>query len=164
VLLTGLFLVALAAPVLAHPVTQGVPSSDLPTADVVVAAPAAVTAPVPEPAVIPGWVFAAALILAVTAACRRPRRALAVALVLLLTIFAFENALHSVHHGFDASQYDECTIAAASAHVSAVSVDGVVETAVILAVGASTADVVPSLRPSRFLGRDQGRAPPAPSV
>ena len=32
---------------------------------------------------------------------RRPRRTLVLCLALLLTLFAFENALHSVHHGLD---------------------------------------------------------------
>jgi hypothetical protein len=104
------------------------------------------------------------LLLAVTAARRSPRRALVLALVLLLTIFTFENALHSVHHGFDAKQYDECTIAAAAAHLSAVSVDGVVETSVILALAGRTAEPNLSLPSSRSLGSNRGRAPPVPTA
>lgn len=114
--------------------------------------------------VVPPWIVAGALVLAVTVARRRPRRLLVVALVLLLTIFAFENALHSVHHGFDAKQYDECTIAAVSAHLSAVSVDGVAETSVILAVAGLTAEPDLSPRSTRSLGPDRDRAPPLPTA
>ncbi|MGH7373260.1 MAG: hypothetical protein ACREJY_03450, partial [Candidatus Rokuibacteriota bacterium] len=89
---------------------------------------------------------------------------LVLALILLLTIFAFENALHSVHHGFDAEQYAECTIVAASAHLSAVSVDGVVETSVVLALAGRTAEPDRSLPSSRPLGPDKGRAPPVPTA
>jgi hypothetical protein len=95
---------------------------------------------------------------------RRPRRLLVLALVLLLTIFAFENALHSVHHGFDAKQYDECTIAAAAAHLSAVSIDGIVETSAILAVAGKPAEPDLSAPASRPLGPHRGRAPPVPAA
>jgi hypothetical protein len=170
VALIGLLLAVLTAlaipiPAVAHTVTSVAPARDLPTADVAVArAPAPADLRGPESAGIPTWVIAGALLLAVTAARRAPRRALVLAIVLLLTIFAFENALHSVHHGFDANQYDECTFAAASAHLSAVSVDGVVETSVVLALAGRTAE--PDLpRPSsRPLGPDQGRAPPVPTA
>lgn len=168
--LIGLLLAVLAAlatpaPAVAHPVTPVAPTPDLPTADVAVApAPAPADLRGPESAVVPTWVIAGVLLLAVTTARRSPRRALVLALVLLLTIFAFENALHSVHHGFDAKQYDECTIAAASAHLSAVSVDGVVETSVVLALAGRTAEPDLSLPSSRPLGPDQGRAPPFPAA
>jgi hypothetical protein len=170
VLLLAVFAaLATPAPAVAHPVTPIASTPDLPTADVAVPpapAPADIRDPGrgPESAGVPTWVIAGALLLAVTAARRSPRRALVLALVLLLTIFAFENALHSVHHGFDAEQYAECTIAAASAHLSAVSVDGVVETSVVLALAGRTAEPDLSLRSSRPLGPDKGRAPPVPTA
>ena len=95
---------------------------------------------------------------------RWPRQALAVSFVLLLTIFAFENALHSVHHGFDAQQAEECAVAAVSAHLAAISVDGVVETAFVLAVARTPADSDLSSPAIRLLGPDQDRAPPVPTV
>jgi hypothetical protein len=102
----------------------------------------------------------AAVGLSIEGARRHPRQALVLALGLLLAIFAFENGVHSVHHGFDAKQYDECTIAAASAHLSAISVDGVLETSVVLIAIDRTADFDPAAPPTRQLEPDQGRAPP----
>ena len=115
----------------------------------------------------PSWALASALLLALAlgtaSALRRPRRALVLALVLLLTLFAFENALHSVHHGLDARQH-ECTIAAASANLSAVAVDGVPETATVLIVTERTAEPDPAPPATRLLEPDQGRAPPLPTA
>jgi hypothetical protein len=102
--------------------------------------------------------------LGVEGARRHPRRALVLALVLLLAIFAFENGLHSVHHGFDAKQYGECTIAAASANLSAVSVDGLLEASIVLIAIAPTAEFDPAAPPARLLDPHQGRAPPLASA
>lgn len=157
VLLAALAVLVSVAPAAAHPVSSvAAPVEPTPSAPS--------TPPPPSLESIAPWVVAGALLLAATVACRRPRRLLVVALVLLLTVFAFENALHSVHHGFDAKPYDECTIAAASAHLSAVSVDGVVETSVVLALAGRTAEPDLSLPSSRPLGPDQGRAPPFPAA
>ncbi len=169
VLLAVFAALAIPTPAVAHPVTPIASTPDLPTADVAVApapAPADPRGPGrgPESAGMPMWVIVGVLLLAVTAARRSPRRALVLALVLLLTVFAFENALHSVHHGFDAAQYDECTIAAASAHLFAVSVDGVVETTVVLALAARIAEPDLSPRSPRSLGPDLSRAPPLPTA
>src|SRR4026209_1982865 len=79
----------------------------------------------------------------VEGARRHPRRALVLALGLLLAIFAFENGLHSVHHGFDAKQHGECTIAAASANLSAVSGDGLLAAPLVLIGTAPAADAAP---------------------
>jgi hypothetical protein len=89
-----------------------------------------------------------------------PRRALVLGLGLLLAIFAFESGLHSVHHGFDAKQYDECSIAAASAHLSAVSADGVLDASVVLIAIPRTAEPDLAAPPTRLLEPHQGRAPP----
>jgi hypothetical protein len=102
--------------------------------------------------------------LGVEAARRHPRRALVVALGLLLTIFAFEGGLHSVHHGFDAKQYRDCTIAAATANLSAVSVDGLLQTSVVLIAAAPAAELDPAGPPARLLEPHQGRAPPLASA
>jgi disulfide bond formation protein DsbB len=170
VALIGLLLAAFAAlaataPAAAHTVTPPVTTPVAPTPDILAAPPPAPDEiRGPESAAVPAWIVAGVLLLAVTVARRRPRRAVVLALVLLLTIFAFENALHSVHHGFDAKQYDECSIAAAAAHLSAVSVDGIFETSVVLAVAGRTAEPDLSLRSTRLLGPDQGRAPPVPTA
>ena len=102
--------------------------------------------------------------LGVEGARRHPRRALVLALGLLLAIFAFENGLHSVHHGFDAKQHGECTIAAASANLSAVPVDGLLEASVVLIATAPTAEFDPAVPTARLLDPHQGRAPPPASA
>lgn len=98
--------------------------------------------------------------LGVEGARRHPRRALLLLFVLLLAVFAFEDGLHSVHHGFGAKQYGDCTIAAASAHLSAVSVDDVPAIAVVLIPAVATAVSDPASLPTRLLEPHQGRAPP----
>jgi hypothetical protein len=99
------------------------------------------------------------LALVIVVGRRWPRRTLAVGLCLLLTIFAYENALHSVHHGFQPQQSENCAVAAAAAHLAAVSVEGVVET-IILARAQAAAEPDVSSPVIRLLGPDQGRAPP----
>jgi hypothetical protein len=129
----------------------------------VATAPADPVAPVgPSSLLLAAIVLAAlgSLGLGIEGARRHPRRALVLVLGLLLAIFAFENGLHSVHHGFDPKQYGECAIAAASANLSAVSVDGVLESSVVLVVTAPTAVSDPVAPPTRLLEPHQGRAPP----
>ena len=114
----------------------------------------------PEAATVP-W---AALLGALGAAAlvwRRPRRALTFALVLLLALFAFEDGLHSVHHGVDTSRMASCALAAAAAHLSATAVDRVVPTDVNLPVLAPAPEIVQTAAVARFLCPDQGRAPPS---
>lgn len=98
--------------------------------------------------------------LGIDGARRHPRRALLLLLALLLAGFTFEDGLHSVHHGFDAKQYGECPIAAASAHLSAVSVDGVLAMAVTLMPTGAAAVSDPASPPARLLEPHPGRAPP----
>jgi hypothetical protein len=89
---------------------------------------------------------------------------LVVALVLLLGVFAFENALHSVHHGLGAKQSGECTIAAAAAHLAAVTDDVAVAPSVILAAAGPPPESPVAEPPLRLIGPSQGRAPPAPAA
>jgi hypothetical protein len=168
VLLAAVALLAAAGPAMAHssaPIIEPVPQT--PEAASAPGAPSpapAVTAPADSAGFMPGltaWIAAGALVVAGVALRRRPRRILVLCLALLLTLFAFENALHSVHHGLDPKQADACTIAAASAHLSAVAVDGIVETSLVLAAAGHAAEPDPSTLSARWLGPDQGRAPPA---
>jgi len=128
---------------------------------------------------LPGWVLVAAPDLAaapamsgfpssalatVTAAAAlgwwRPRRAAALALVLLLAVFAFEDGLHSVHHGLDRALASSCPVAAAGAQLNATPVDGVAPCDVILPVVALTVEMSPSDPITRLASPEQGRAPP----
>ena len=84
------------------------------------------------------------------------------ALALVLGVFAFENALHSVHHGFDPAGAMGCAIAAASAHLTATTVDSVTA-ADHVALAAEDRVLKPELTGPHCRVRcpDQGRAPPA---
>ena len=117
--------------------------------------------PAPEPSALTSWIVAGALALGGLALRRGPRRAVVVGLVLLLALFAFEDALHSVHHGFDPKQAETCTIAAASGHVSGVAVEAVVGASMILMPVGQAVEPDRSPLPLHRLASDQGRAPPA---
>jgi hypothetical protein len=122
---------------------------------------------------LPGWTLTAApdmpgvpwSALAIVAAAValgwwRPRRAAAFALVLLLAVFAFEDGLHSVHHGMNQTQASSCPVAAAATHLNATPVDGVAPRDVVLPVVALAVETSPS-DPIAYLARpEQGRAPP----
>ena len=122
---------------------------------------------------LPGWALATApempgvpwpalAIVAVAAALGwwRPRRAAALALVLLLVVFAFEDGLHSVHHGLVPAQPSSCQVAAAGAHLHATPVDGAAPCDVILPVVALAVETSPSDQIASLASPEQGRAPP----
>lgn len=90
---------------------------------------------------------------------RRPRRAAALALALFLAVFAFEDGLHSVHHGLDQAPASSCPVAAAGTHLSATAVDGVPDD-VILSMVALSVETSPSDPVVRPTNPEQGRAPP----
>jgi xanthosine utilization system XapX-like protein len=107
------------------------------------------------------WLLLLGLVGIAAAAGRRCPRAPAVALVLLLGIFAGETAVHSVHHWQDPHQAERCPVYSASQHVT----------------GLSAAPATPELAPppptldrpvarafrqlSWVLDAPQSRAPPA---
>lgn len=161
-LLLTLALLAIAGPAGAHVPSPAAPATVLPAAEAPAIIPALTSAPT-TPA-LPWHLFAAwaaVLALAALTAWHRPRRAMVVTLALLLCVFAFENALHSVHHGFDSQQQEACTVAAASANLNAVQVDDPGLSSVALPiVGQAAADPATST-PTGFLSPDQGRAPPS---
>jgi len=87
---------------------------------------------------------------------------MAVAVVLLLCVFAFENALHSVHHGFDQAEANGCAIAAASAQLAATTVDAVTGADLVSPPAEDQVLVSDPTGPTiRIACPDQGRAPPA---
>ena len=126
-----------------------------------------------EASLLPGWVLSAppaepslpwhALAVVIAAAAlvwARPRRTIALTLVLLLAIFAFEDAVHSVHHGFDQATASSCTVAAVGAQLSATSADGADVCEVILAIVALAAPPRVAAPITRPASPDRGRAPP----
>ena len=114
----------------------------------------------PVPPALP-WYLPAAVALITALGWRRPRRALVVTLVLLLCVFAFENALHSVHHGIDPKQQAACTVAAATAHLAAVQVDTIAPQSLLLLLAGRAVELASAHSPARFDSPDQGRAPPS---
>jgi hypothetical protein len=159
-LLLTLAILVIAGPAAAHIVSPAPSAVVLPTAEAPAIIPVLIAAPAPP--ALPWYLFAAlaaALALVAGTLWRRPRGALVVALTLLLCVFAFEHALHSVHHGFDPGQ-EECTVAAASAHLAAVQVDDLGLSSAVLPVIGPAEAAPPASTLARFLSPDQGRAPP----
>jgi hypothetical protein len=163
-LLLALALLAIAGPATGHVTTPAAPAAVLATTDALLVVPVLSAASVPPglPWHLPAAV--AALALAAVTARHRPRRAVLLALVLLLCVFAFEHAVHSVHHGFGPQQQAECTVAAASAQLAAVQVDDVGLWSPVLPVIDRAEIAPPPFVLTRPLGPDQGRAPPSSAV
>jgi hypothetical protein len=126
---------------------------------------------------LPGWALAAApdmpgvpwsalaiVAVAVVLGSWQPRRAAAFALVLLLAVFAFEDGLHSVHHGMNQTQASSCPVAAAATHLHATPVDGVALSDVVLPVVALAVETSPSDPIAYLASPEQGRAPPCSLV
>jgi len=106
------------------------------------------------------WPLVAALAGLTAVGARRPRRNLALALVLLLAVFAFENGVHSVHHLNDQDRGEHCAVASASQHVAGTEVAGAL-TAESPARAEPTLTLgVRVIRSARSLGPHEGRAPP----
>jgi hypothetical protein len=155
-----LALLAIAGPAAGHVAAPAPPppleaSQTAPTILTLSAAPAGPALP---------WYLPAVLALLASAFWRRPRAAAVVTLIVLLGVFAFENALHSVHHGFDPRQQEDCAVAAVSAHLAAVEVDGVGLAAVALAAIGRAGTAPSFFTLARFLRLDQGRAPPSATL
>ena len=121
----------------------------------------------PKPTSDAGAGEAAALVAVLAAVWllrRSPRRAIAVALILLLGVLAFETGLHSVHHGIDKRQLASCPLSGASSHLSAAGVGCVAYAGDIsqeVGVAPSPEPAAPIARP---LSAHHGRAPPAFTV
>ena len=155
--LLALALLAIAGPAAAHMMPSAAASAVLPAIEPPASIP--VLSAAPAPPTLP-WYLPAALALTALTAWYRPR-ALVVTLALLLCVFAFEHALHSVHHGFDPKQQEECMVAAASAHLAAVQVDDSGLSFAVLPVIGGTDAAPARSAPTRFLSPEQGRAPPS---
>jgi hypothetical protein len=169
-MLRGITLISVLA--LAVSVLWAAPASAHPALEIVTGLPPAATPPAtmewssaPTPPAVP-WpaMLAIAAVLVIT--WRRPRRALALAIVLILGVFAFENGLHSVHHLGDPRHLDDlragstCSVAAATAHLAGTPVDGTTPQHLVLR--AQERVVLPQLLgvEASCLTAHQGRAPP----
>ena len=113
----------------------------------------------PTPAGVP-WYLVVALSSLAALGARRPGRNLALALVLLLAIFAFESGLHSVHHLNDQDRGESCGVASASQHVAGTEVEGGLAGAAPAPAEPTRVASVRVIRSARSLGPHEGRAPP----
>jgi hypothetical protein len=108
----------------------------------------------------PAWIVVLALAASLALGRRRPRRVLALGLVLVLSFFAFEGAIHSVHHLGSPDRATRCPIASAATQTTGTVVEPVdVLPALILAAlaGAPVDDRGPA---TRAFGAVRDRAPP----
>jgi hypothetical protein len=158
--LVAIALVGLLVPALAHAHSGSLSIApapivplDLPATSLRAAAP--VTSPV---ALLLG--LAAGALLALSARMR-PRRALVLALTVLLVVFAVEAGVHSVHHLGDRAA-SACAIAAAAGHLTVCLDDGPPVVAVPLAAVGAVANEHHAAPAAPGLGPDLARAPPAP--
>lgn len=138
------------------PVLSGATAEDIASSGAFVAA-------APGLAQLPVAIFAA-VFLAALLVQRRTRRAIVLTLVVLLAVLAFENGLHSVHHGLDERRLAGCPLGVASSHLSATPVEDIAAAELILAVVASAPELSQPDVDLRALPPQQGRAPPSATV
>lgn len=125
-----------------------------------IASSGAFVAAAPGSAQPPPLIFVAALVVALLV-LRRARRAVVLTLVVLLAVLAFENGLHSVHHGLDEPRLAGCTLGAASSHLSATPVEDIATAELILSIVAAAPERTQPDVDVRALSPHQGRAPPS---
>jgi hypothetical protein len=131
-------------------------------------------APVTSGAISSGWaarpgdadlggLLIAAVALGIRFGLRRPRR-LVPGLVILLAVFAFEEALHSAHHLRDPLQAAACKVAVATAHLAASPLDAVDVHPIITPPLHPLLSTQPTAVALRRPAPHEGRAPPAASI
>lgn len=119
-----------------------------------------------SPAAIPISLALTAMgVLALVGICRSGRRAALVSLALLVLLFGFEAALHSVHHFFETEGGTSCVLLSASQHDSGTcTATSEVASPTWTTAPSPAIDSEPIYTP-RLFGSPENRAPPArPSV
>ena len=157
--LTGLLFLVVATvltaatPAVAHTPLRPVVVVTLPTLN------ETLTAAAPAPAL--PWVAVAVLATVALVGAWRPRRAVAMGLVLMLGLLAFEAGLHSTHHLGQPDEFSRCVVAGVSAQLSADLIDVTFDTPT--SPVPDTPLVVPAAPAiaARLVAPDAGRAPPA---
>ena len=94
----------------------------------------------------------------------RHRRTLALALVLIAGLLAFEAGVHSVHHLGSARDMSQCAMAAAAAHVQGAIDDPAAALERPGPVSAAPTAPAPQRLATRVWRAGQGRAPPPPAL
>jgi len=154
-------LVSWCAPVWAHPALKAAAPLPAPQA----AAPTATWTAAPAPPAVP-WPAMLVAAAALSAVWRRPRRALALAIVLILAVFAFENGVHSVHHLNALGHHEDlrsgmtCHVAAATAHLAGTPVEATTQESLVLPLHERVVVAPQPAADALSLSAHQGRAPP----
>jgi hypothetical protein len=90
----------------------------------------------------------------------RARRVIALAAILVLSLFTFEAGLHSAHHLTKANQPAQCVIASTSGHVTCAAVEAVAIQKPLNLVSYTIPASSPAGSSLLHLTPEQGRAPP----
>ena len=109
---------------------------------------------------IPWALVAAAGLGALVGLVRRPRTAVAVALVLLVGVLAFESGVHSVHHLGDPGRASGCVLASTSLNLSGLEVEPVALDGALAPIGPPVSAAAPLHAHARPESPHEGRAPP----
>jgi len=155
-LVLATLVVATAAPVAAHTPSR---------APIVFVAPAlteVLTSAAPLPA--PPWTAIALVAAVALAAAWRPRRAVAVALVLVVGVLAFETGLHSAHHLGQPDASSRCIVAWMSTQLSAGLTGTTLDLLPAPVAEAPVAALAAPIVTARIVAPDAGRAPPVLSA
>jgi hypothetical protein len=155
---------AATAPVSAHP--QAHPATAAPSPAPLVA-PAALlsevlTAAAPLPETPWAMLVALAVLMPLLAWC--PRRVVALALVVVVAILAFETGIHSTHHLGQPGEAARCVVAGVSSGLSADVVDTAHDLPRAVAAETRVAALAPPVVIARAVAPDAGRAPPSLSA
>ena len=163
---------ALALVVLTALLTAGVPAwahtraavdaAPAPSVPAFVPSGEALIAAAPEPSL--PWVVLLVLGAVAAAAISGQRRLVAVTLVAIVALLAFETGVHSTHHLGTAEDAAHCVVAWLSAQLSADLVDATIDAAPALAPQASAPAPVAPVHAERAIAPDAGRAPPTRSA
>lgn len=138
-----------AAPIEAAPTVVTVAADTLPT-----------TEWRPEVSTSSPWLPLIAAAIGLLVALRWPRRAVTAVVVLVLVVFSYEQAIHSVHHLDDRKAAAACAVASASAQLSGTPVDSPAVADLLLPLlqlGPPDTAAKAALRPC---SAHRGRAPP----
>ena len=157
-LLVVMVVVAVVAPASAHRRPEADAVSPATTVAVVPPLVETVSSSAPEAA--PPWGTVAIVACAALAVAWRPRRVLALALVLVAGVLAFETGVHSAHHLGQADEAARCAVAGMATQLSADLVDSSIGAVPARVLETRLAVPAAPVVTARVIAPDAGRAPP----
>ena len=159
-LLVALLVVGVVVPAAAHPR----PDLDSPPAAPVVVPPLVEMLTSAAPASAPPWAVIAVVAVLALGIAWRPRRVVALALVLVAGVLAFETGVHSAHHLGQPDDFARCTVAGMATQLSADLVDISLDAVPVAASASAFVALASPVAAARLVAPDAGRAPPVLSV